>query len=131
MRIGLSVIITFIALHLSADDTNVLVPGKIGTGEATKFYGKEMTVTGTVAQVSIRPGIIFLNMDKPYPNSPFTLVIFPPDRNQFANLPSLKGTSIEASGIITNYHDRAEMVLEKTSQLKVLSPEATNSPPTK
>lgn len=104
-----------LAFSVSADP----LPAKIGTEDATNFYGREMIVTGTVAQVSIRPKIVLLNMDKPYPESPFTLVIFASATNQFSDLKSLKGASIEATGTITNYHDRAEMVLEKAGQLKV------------
>jgi DNA/RNA endonuclease YhcR with UshA esterase domain len=111
--------ILILALNLSADPTGNTLPAKIGTEEAKNFLGREMIVTGTVAQVSIRPKIVFLNMDKPYPDSPFTLVIFPAATNQFSNLKSLKGASVEVTGTITNYHDRAEMVLEKAGQLKV------------
>lgn len=99
-------------------------PQKIGTLEATNFFGKEMTVTGTVAQVSIRPKIVFLNIDKPYPDSPFTLVIFPAATNQFGNLKALRGMSIEATGVVTNFHDRVEMVLERSNQLRVIGAKA-------
>jgi DNA/RNA endonuclease YhcR with UshA esterase domain len=117
-----------LALRSSADLTDNTSPAKIGTDEAKDFYGREMIVTGTVAQVSIRPKIVFLNMDKPYPDSPFTLVIFPAATNKFGNLKSLKGASVEVTGVITNYHDRAEIVLEKASQLKVTSPSPAKTP---
>ena len=113
-----------LAFTLSADQTALV---KIGTGDAAKFFNKEMIVTGTVAQVSIRPKLVFLNMDKPYPDSPFTLVIFSAATNQFGDLKALKGTSVEATGVITNYHDRAEMVLTTSNQLKVTGPAPTNS----
>ena len=108
-----------LALNLSADPTGSTLPAKIGTDEATNYYGREMIVTGTVAQVSIRPKIVLLNMDKPYPESPFTLVVFASATNQFGNLKSLKGASVEVTGIITNYHNRAEMVLKEAGQLKI------------
>jgi len=115
------------ALNLSADDTKN-APMKIGTVDATNYFSKEMIVTGKVAQVSIRPGIVFINMDKPYPESPFTLVIFPASTNQFGDLKALRGASVEAAGVITNYHHRAEMVLSKANQLKVTSPAPANAP---
>jgi DNA/RNA endonuclease YhcR with UshA esterase domain len=118
--------ILMLALRLSADPPPNTLPAKIGTDEAKNFYGREMIVTGTVAQVSIRSKIVLLNMDKPYPDSPFTLVIFPAATNQFGNLKSLKGVSVEVTGIITNYHDRAEIVLKNAGQLKV-----TGNPPAK
>lgn len=113
-----------LALNLSAGPME-----KIGTSDVTNFYGKEMIVTGKVAQVSIRRSLVFLNMDQPYPDSPFTLVIFSAATNHFGNLKSLRGASVEATGVITNYHDRAEMVLSKAAQLKVTSPAPMNTPP--
>jgi hypothetical protein len=88
------------ALKLSADPTSNLPALKISTYEATNYFGKEMTVTGTVAQVSVRPSIVFLNMDKPYPNSPFTLVIFSDNAAKFGDLQALKGKGVEATGKI-------------------------------
>ena len=87
-----------------------------------------MIVTGTVAQVSICPGIVYLNLDKPYPRSPFSLVIFPANTNRFGNLKALKGTSVEARGKIINYHDRAEIVLDNTNQLTVTGKASEDSP---
>ena len=117
-----------LALHLSAAETNSSPLMKIGTADAKNFYGREMIVTGQVAQVNIRPGIVFLNMDKPYPESPFTLIIFPAATNKFGNLRSLRGATIEATGTITNYHNRAEIVLEKAKQLKVTRAATANAP---
>lgn len=115
--VGMAAAVIALAMNTFADST--AGPSKIGALDAPKFYGREMIVTGTVAQVSIRPGIVFLNLDKPYPKSPFTLVIFPSATNQFGNLKSLKGSSVEATGKIVDYHNRPEIVLEKASQLKL------------
>jgi hypothetical protein len=119
--------VLMVAFSLSADPT-ANVPAKIGTDAATNFYGQEMIVTGIVAQVSIRPKIVLLNMDKPYPDSPFTLVIFASATNQFSDLKSLNGASVEATGIITNYHNRAEMVLKQAAQLKVTGTAPAKAP---
>src|SRR6185437_5181189 len=48
---------------------------KIGTAEATNYYNAEMIVTGKVAQVTVRPTVTFINLDKPFPDSPFAVVI--------------------------------------------------------
>jgi DNA/RNA endonuclease YhcR with UshA esterase domain len=129
MKFCYSILFVFaLALKLSADPTNSPALAKIGTLDATNFYGKEMIVTGKVAQVSVRPGIVFLNMDKPYPNSPFTLVIFPSATNQFGNIKALKGASVEATGKIKDFHGRPELVLEKSNQLTVTSITLTNTP---
>ncbi len=118
-----------LALKLSADETNSPAPLKIGASEANKHYDQEMIVTGKVAQITIRPNIMFVNLDQPYPDSPFTLVIFPSATNQFGDIKALDGKNVEVTGKITNFHDRPEIVLDSTNQLKVISPvESTNAP---
>ena len=82
--LSILVVLTF-AIKLSAADTNAPALSKtntsallkIGTAEADKYYDQVMIVTGRVAQVTIRPKVIFLNLDQPFPNSPFTVVMFP------------------------------------------------------
>lgn len=108
------------ALPLPAEETNSLAPMKIGAAEASQHYDEVMVVTGKVAQVSIRPKIVFLNLDKPYPDSPFALVILPAATNQFSDVKALKGKNVEARGKIKNFHDRPEMVLESSNQLEVV-----------
>ena len=118
MRICCTVLAALaIALKLSAEDANATVPLKIGAGEAASHYDQEMIVTGKVAQVTIRPTVTFLNLDKPYPDSPFTVVIFPKQRPLFGDLDALRRKSIEVRGTIKKYNDKPEIVLEQTNQL--------------
>lgn len=112
------------AFNLSADPTSN-APLKISAYEATNYFDQTMTVTGTVAQVTVRPSITFLNLDQPHPKSPFTLVIFPDDTAKFGDLKALDGKGVEATGKIKKYHDKPEMVLESTNQLKILPAEAS------
>jgi DNA/RNA endonuclease YhcR with UshA esterase domain len=114
---------------VSAADTNAPNPLKIGTSEASNYYDQEMIVTGRVAQVTIRPTITFLNLDKPYPDSPFTVVIFHAHSSFFGDANALKGKSIEIKGKIINYHDKPEIALDSTNQLTVLGTiQSTNAP---
>jgi hypothetical protein len=116
------------AIPLSAQETNAPLPPqtagatvrKIGPAEATNYYDQVMIVTGRVAQVTIRPNANFLNLDKPYPNSPFTIVIFPQQRELFGDLNVFRGKSIEIKGRIRSYRDKPEIVLDNTNQLTVL-----------
>ena len=45
----------------AAEGTNL--PVKIGAAGADQHYDRLMTVTGTVAQVTLRPTIVFINLD--------------------------------------------------------------------
>lgn len=107
------------ALGLSAAGTNAPNLLKISAWEATNYYDQEVVVTGKVAQVTIRPAVTFLNLDKAYPDSPCTVVIFHGRSSFFGDANALRGTSIEIRGRVRNYRDRPEIVLNTTNQLTV------------
>jgi hypothetical protein len=125
MRTGISpllVLAAFLVLYPArAADTNA-APVKIGAVVADQHYGENLIVTGKVVQVTIRPRAVFLNFDQPYPDSPFTGVIFSRSTNQFADLLSLKGASVEVSGMVTNYQNKPEIVLTNARQLTITAP---------
>lgn len=103
-------------------NTNLAVetlPAKIGTLEASHYYDESMVVTGKVVQVSIRPTMAILDLDKPYPDSPFTAVVFEENLGNFGNLRNLENREVEISGTITEYHDKPEIILESAAQIKV------------
>jgi hypothetical protein len=102
-----------------ADDTNGILPAKIAATAADKHCGENGIVTGKVVQVTIRPRAVFLNFERPYPDSPFTGVIFSRSTNQFGDLSSLTDKSVEISGMIVNYQNKPEIVLTNASQLTI------------
>jgi hypothetical protein len=60
----------------------------------------------------------FLNLDRPYPDQVFTLVIFGHDRAKFgAPEKTLLRQRVCATGVIRLYRGRPEMVLDDPSQL--------------
>jgi hypothetical protein len=105
-----------------ADDTNGAAPAKIPANAAAKHYGENRIVTGRVAQVTIRPRAVFINLDKPYPDSPFAGVIFSRFTNGFSNLLSLSNQGVEISGVISNYQEKPEIILTNAGQLTVTGP---------
>jgi len=98
-----------------------LVAPMIGAGEASSHYDQLMTVTGVVAQVTLRPAIVFINLDKPYPDYPFVAIIHSQDTNQFPEVRGLKGRTVAITGKVVNYHDHPEIVLAKPGQIKVFA----------
>jgi DNA/RNA endonuclease YhcR with UshA esterase domain len=108
------------ALAVRAAETNSVLP-TISAFQVTNWIGKQVTVTGTVTQVSVRPSITFLNFEKRYPNSPFAAVIHSQYTNEFENLPVLKGKAVAVTGQIKEYNGKPEMELTRKTQLKLLS----------
>ena len=110
----------FAATDCRGDDTNA-VAATIGTAEAAKWVGKQVVVTGVVAQVSFRPSLVFLNFDKAYPSNRFTAIIRNKNTNEFENLSALRGKTVSVKGQLRDYNGKPEMELTGKSQLKVLS----------
>jgi len=120
MRKLLSILAVLIfAIKVPAADTNITTTVKIGTLDATSHYDQEMTVTGKVAEVTIRPTVTFLNLDKPFPDSPFTVVIFHGHSSFYGDANALRGKSIAIKGKIKNYHDKPEIALDDVKQLTI------------
>lgn len=121
-RLFLAVLVslTLWAVDTRAEDTNAVAP-TIGSAQATNWIGKQVVVTGVVAQVSSRPGLTFLNFDKRYPNSPFTAIIRARYTNEFEDVSALQGKSVSVTGRMKDYNGKPEIELTSKSQLKLLS----------
>ena len=120
MRMFLFIVaVLTLAINAPAADTNSAGSLKISTADAASHYDQEMIVTGKVAQVTIRPTVTFLNLDKNYPNSPFQVVIFHGHSSFYGDANALKGKAIEIKGKIKNYHDKPEIALDNANQLTV------------
>ena len=128
MKRDLAILVAVIcaAKLFAVEDTNALASLKIGTADATNHYDQEMIVTGKVAQVTIRPTVTFLNLDKAFPDSPFTVVIFHGHSSFYGDADALRGKSIEIKGKIKNYHDKPEIALDSTNQLTVFDSKGVN-----
>jgi DNA/RNA endonuclease YhcR with UshA esterase domain len=115
-------LLSFVA---NAQDTKAEAPGaagpkKISATEAEKHYQETVIVTGKVAQVSIRPKLVYLNLDKKYPETPIYCVIFARATNQFGDLKKLEGKQVEIKGKIEEYQNKPQIILNDTNQLKVI-----------
>jgi DNA/RNA endonuclease YhcR with UshA esterase domain len=90
--------------------------------DAVRHVGENATVCGVVASAKFAPGSraqpTFLDLDKPYPNAPFTAVIFGSDRLKFGTPEtSLRGKRICVTGQIHDYRGKPEIILSDPSQL--------------
>jgi DNA/RNA endonuclease YhcR with UshA esterase domain len=95
----------------------------LSADEAGGHVGENATVCGTVASAHFSRGAAnaptFLDLDKPYPNTPFTLVIFGRDRAKFGTPEqTLLHQRLCATGIVKLYRGRPEMILEDPAQVQ-------------
>jgi hypothetical protein len=85
----------------------------VPASEAAKHVGERATVCGTVASehtaYSSRGTPTFINLDSPYPNQVFTVLIWGDERSRVGKLPG--SGKLCATGMITLYRGVPEIVL--------------------
>jgi hypothetical protein len=94
----------------------------ISAAEAKNHVGENATVCGQVVSThfasSSRGKPTFLNLDEPYPNQIFTIVIWGSDRAKFGSPESTyKGKDICASGPIESYRGVPQIVAHEARQI--------------
>jgi DNA/RNA endonuclease YhcR with UshA esterase domain len=94
----------------------------ISPEDAPRHVGETAMVCGEVASAksasSSRSQPTFLDLNRPYPNAPFTAVIFGSDRPKFGTPETaLRGKRICVTGQIRDYRGKPEIILSDPSQL--------------
>jgi hypothetical protein len=87
--------------------------------EAGKHIGAHRCVTGKVLHVKRgERGVHLFDFCADYRTCPFTVVVFASDLKQVGDVQQLEGRQIEIEGEIKSYDGRAEIVLQRVSQLR-------------
>jgi len=89
--------------------------------EANQLVGQRKAIFGKVAQVTFRETVVFLNLEKPYPDNPCSGVIYADRTNLFRDLEKLEGHTIVITGKVTLYNGRPQVVLDSTNQLEIIA----------
>jgi len=97
---------------------------KLSAVEAKDHIGETATVCGNAVSTryaaSTRGQPTFLNLDKPYPNQIFTVVIWGSDRSKFGAPESdYNGKRICVTGKITKYRNVPQIIAERPQQIQV------------
>jgi DNA/RNA endonuclease YhcR with UshA esterase domain len=95
---------------------------KYSPSEAKEHFGETATVCGEVVSTryadSTKGQPTFLNLDKPYPNQIFTVVIWGNNRSKFGTPENdFKGKRICVTGKITAYAGLPEIVADEPKQI--------------
>lgn len=98
-----------------------LAVASIPSSQAAQHVGESATVCGPVAEVyhawRSRGQPTFLDSDAAYPNSDFDVVVWCEDAARFGDLEAFEGKDACASGLVTAYRGRPEIVARNPRQL--------------
>jgi hypothetical protein len=87
-------------------------------GEAGKHVGETKCVTGKVLRVKVgAKGVHFVDFCEDQLACPFTVVVFPHDLKDVGDVRRLTGRVIEIHGPVKLYDGRAEIILNRVSQV--------------
>jgi DNA/RNA endonuclease YhcR with UshA esterase domain len=101
-----------------------LAQTSISAADAKNHVGERATVCGEVASThyaaSSRGNPTFINLDKPYPNQIFTVLIWGTNRPKFGDPEeAYRGKHICVTGKISDYKGAPEIIAYEPSQIKV------------
>jgi hypothetical protein len=90
----------------------------LALSEAAHHVGETKCVTGKVLRVKVGArGVHFLDFCADQMACPFTVVVFPHDLKDVGDVRRLAGHLIEVNGPVKLYDGRAEIVLNRVSQI--------------
>ncbi|SPF46078.1 Nucleic acid binding, OB-fold, tRNA/helicase-type [Candidatus Sulfotelmatobacter kueseliae] len=90
----------------------------IPINEAAHHVGETTCVTGRVLRLKVSAtGVHFLDFCEDQMACPFTVVIFPHDLKDVGDVRRLAGRTIEIHGPVKLYDGRAEIILNRISQI--------------
>ncbi len=112
---------------VSGQDTATNAPAKITAAQAKQHINSEAVVVGKVVEVNKAEKLVRLNFEKPFPNQPFTAVIFSNKTNLFPEIEKAKNKTVEVKGMIAEYRGRPEIIITRTNQLRILETPAPGS----
>ena len=86
--------------------------------EASQHVGETKCVTGKVLRVKVgNKGVHFLDFCEDQLACPFTVVVFPSGLKDVGDVRRLAGRTIEVHGAVKLYDARAEIILNRISQI--------------
>jgi hypothetical protein len=103
-------------------------PDVIRVEDALKHVGKRVAVCGTVVDTAYLEHLggapTFLNLDRPYPNLSFTIVIWGQNRHAFRSSPHefYRGKKICVTGIVQTYKGRPQIEARDAGEITVTDP---------
>lgn len=116
--------ILILSILLLVFSASVFAQDIISPEEAIKFIGQQKTVCGMVVGVHqatrSKGQPTFMNLNKPYPQQVFTILIWGSDRSKFEKpLEALSGKEICVTGVIQSFRGKPEIIVKDPSQIMV------------
>lgn len=98
--------------------TSLFASDCLSIAQAGQHVGENRCVTGKVVGVKVgAKGVHFVDFCEDQAACPFTVVVFPSDLKDVGDIRRLTGHVVEIHGPVKTYDGRAEIILNRVSQL--------------
>jgi hypothetical protein len=111
--IVLAVVIGFVYAYARQNDNSV------DYTQAPKYVGQHITVRGKIVSTSYREGTDFLDFCADYTHCPLSLVVLHNNTAKFGDVGKYSGNNIKATGTVSTYQGRTEILLSDPNQIKL------------
>jgi len=131
LRAGVPIVpaaVAVLALGLFVASASADAVPEVPASEAMAYVGKTATVCGRVMSAShigsVKGGPTFLNLDKPYPEQVFTVVIWNQNRGKFERPPErmFDGREVCVTGKIQTYRGKPQIEVTEPEQIRLVEP---------
>jgi DNA/RNA endonuclease YhcR with UshA esterase domain len=112
----------FTAVQIAWSATSAEAASTLTAAQAKSHIGESATVCGKVVSTKFsersKGEPTFLNLDEPYPDQVFTVLIWGSDRGQFgAPEKTYAGQAICVTGMIKEFRGKAEIIVHEPAQI--------------
>lgn len=118
MKNLISIVLLFISIGAFAQTDTLKAE------QAKYFVAKEVIVKGNVAgsRLFVRDGkkTFLINLDKRYPETPLTVVLYTEAYDALGLKEEIDGKNLVVKGVVTLYNDRPQIVVSDIKNLQIL-----------
>ena len=118
---GLALLIAVIAFFFNKENTSPATNAATATikaSQAKHHIGEQHTVCAKVVQIHPFAKGLYLNLDKAFPNTPLTVVVWDKNPALIQKAQSLANKNLCVWGEITQFNQQTQIILNSETQLR-------------
>ena len=124
---GFALLIAIIAFFFNKENTSPASSSALGSetavapikaSQAKNHIGEQHTVCGQVVHIHPFSNGLYLNLDKAYPNTPLTVVVWDKNPALIQKVQSIANKNLCVWGEITQFNKQTQIILNSETQLR-------------
>lgn len=93
---------------------------RITSADVKTHVGDSVIVKGYVADIYLSDKVAYINFGGKFPKNDFACAVFSKKFDELGDLSVFKNRDVEVTGKISSYKGRAQIIIERKDQLKII-----------